>query len=654
MADHTTASVPQEHDQRDNSMSFDEKESARLEPLTSVKTPASRRSQTTTKGGRSRSRASRTAAAAAATSDGSSTYSTDTDPLSPLENALSRPDHDAEYQEAQEDMERIRTGATGTSVWSRPPDFEVTFDTDTGKAGPRHPRDWTMPYRIWVIFCVSYSTWVIILYSTSYTATLPGLMADFHEPSETIVTLGVTTYLLGLAVGSLIVAPMSELFGRRPVYLICLVASTLLIIPCALATSLAEIIVVRFFGAAFGAVMICNGAGTIADISTEDDRALYMSMWSIAPLNGPVTGPLIGGFVYEYLGWRWDNWLVLILTGAAVVLMTTVRETYAPVILKQKAAKHRKDEDDERYWCQYDSKRSTAQLMKVNLSRPFVLSFTEPILWFFNIWISVIYGILYLCFVAYPIVFEQQRGWGPGQTGLSFIGIGIGTMIAICLEPFWRKIINSHPKDPETGRVSPEASASIMSIGAILTPIGQLVFSWTCLPTTIHWAIPIAFGIPFGCGNTLCFIYGSNYLAGAYGYFAASALAGNAVMRSIFGATLPLAGSTMYAALTPQWAGTLLGLMEVVLVPIPIIFYRYGAKIRARSPIIKQMREEQAKMDKKRARLAAKQQRQAAVAAAGEVVVGDDAEGKETGETGVRPGKSTVVMENRDVEKGAE
>lgn len=259
----------QEHDHTDNSLSCDEKDSPQLEPVTKTKTSASRRSRATS------GRRSRTSRAAAAASDGSSTYSHDTDPLSPLENALSRADQDAAHQEAQEDIERVRTGATATSAWSRPPDFEVTFDTDTSSADPRHPRDWTMAYRIWVIFCVSYSTWVVILYSTSYTATLSGLMAEFGEPSETVVTLGVTTYLLGLAAGSLVVAPMSELFGRRPVYLLCLSVSAVLIIPCALAESLAGIIVVRFFGALFGAVMICNGAGTIADISTEDDRALY-------------------------------------------------------------------------------------------------------------------------------------------------------------------------------------------------------------------------------------------------------------------------------------------------------------------------------------------------------------------------------------------
>lgn len=177
-------------------------------------------------------------------------------------------------------------------------------------------------------------------------------------------------------------------------------------------------------------------------------------------------------------------------------------------------------------------------------------------------------------------------------------------MIAISSEPLCRRLINNYPKDPETGRAPPEASARVMVIGAILTPIGQLVFSWTCLPKTIHWAIPIAFGIPFGAGNTLTFIYGSNYLAGSYGLYAASALAGNMVIRSLFGGTLPLAGSAMYKAMTPQWAGTFLGLLEVLLIPIPIVFLRYGKQIRGRSRVIRQMRADMERSEAKRAKQA--------------------------------------------------
>ncbi|KAI0179769.1 polyamine transporter 3 [Hypoxylon sp. FL1284] len=517
--------------------------------------------------------------------------SDDSDPLSPLELALSP------GAEAFEEMSRVRTGTSIGSAASRPPDYEIAFEDDD----PDNPRNWPLSYRGWVVFSISYTTWVIAFYSTCYTASLPGLVAEFGY-STTITTLGVTTYLLGLALGSLILAPASELYGRRPVYIISMICFTLFVIPCALATSLVEIIIFRFFGAIFGAVMIVNSPGTVVDISTEEYRGLVMSLWSIAPLNGPVTGPVIGGFVYQYLGWRWDNWLVLILAGVGVVCMLITKETYAPVILRKKAARRRKEDDDERWWCRYDEKLSKAALMKVSLLRPFVLAFAEPILWFFNTWISLVYGILYLCFVAYPIVFTQYRGWGPGITGLSFIGIGIGTTIAILAEPLWRRIINAHQKDPETGRVPPEATARIMIIASILAPVGQLVFSWTCLPVTIHWAVPIAFGIPFGAGTSLSFIYGSSYLAGTYGIYAASALASNSMFRSILGGTLPLAGPSMYAALTPQWAGTLLGLLEALMIPIPLVFYRYGERIRARSPIIRQMREDQERNERRAAR----------------------------------------------------
>ena len=342
------------------------------------------------------------------------------------------------------------------------------------------------------------------------------------------------------------------------------------------------------------------------DLSKPEYLAFSLSIWSIAPLNGPVTGPLIGGFVYQYLGWRWTNWIVLVIAGVAFLLMLTVKETYAPTLLQRKAARMRKELDDPRWWCQYDHRVSSMELLKVNLSRPFILFATEPILWFMNLWISVVYGVLYLGFVAYPIVFAQHRGWSPGQTGLSFLGTGIGTLIAIVCEPLFRRLINSQPRDPVTGKVQPEAAALVMAIGAVLTAVGQLVFSWTCLPASIHWAIPIAFGIPFGAGNTLSFIYASNYLAGAYTIYAASALAGNAVLRSIFGGVLPLAGPKMYQALTPQWAGTLVGLLEVLLIPIPFVLWRYGAQIRGKSKAVRQLREEQDRIDAKRARYEAR------------------------------------------------
>lgn len=136
-----------------------------------------------------------------------------------------------------------RTATSVGSAASRPPDFEVTFEPND----PEDARNWSVWYRAYTLAVLSYSNWVVVLYSTSYTASIPGLEVEFGV-STPVATLGLTTYLLGLAVGSLLAAPLSELLGRQRVYLVSMVVSTLLILPCALATSLTQMIVVRFFG----------------------------------------------------------------------------------------------------------------------------------------------------------------------------------------------------------------------------------------------------------------------------------------------------------------------------------------------------------------------------------------------------------------------
>ena len=77
-------------------------------------------------------------------------------------------------------------------------------------------------------------------------------------------------------------------------------------------------------------------------------------------------------------------------------------------------------------------------------------------------------------------------------------------------------------------------------------------------------------------------------------------MAGNAVIRSILGGTLPLAGPAMYATLTPHWAGTFLGLIQVAIIPIPVLFYKYGHRIRMKSILIRSMQEDKEKLENKR------------------------------------------------------
>ncbi|KAJ6187069.1 hypothetical protein N7519_001977 [Penicillium mononematosum] len=477
--------------------------------------------------------------------------------------------------------ERVTTIATNATA---DPDYEVDWDGDDD---PENPKNWNLKYKSMGIVFLSWNTLIVVLYSTSYTSGIT-LMAEEFGQSGTIVTLGLTFYLFGLAIGSMFMAPLSEVYGRKPVCVICLAVFTVLIIPCALAKSVTALIVVRFIAAFFGSVMISTAPGMVADLVDDEHRALAISVWSIGPLNGPVIGPVIGGFVTQYLGWRWMCWIALILSAIALVFAILLKETYAPTILQKKAARLRKETGESRWWSRYDQKASLPEILKLNLSRPFVMAVTEPICIFWNIYIAIIYGILYLCFVAYPIVFRDIRGWQLGVSGLAFLGIGIGVLLTIAY--------------PETGKPYPEAMVAFVCICATIIPVGELWFAWTCSPASIHWIVPTLAGIPFGAGNTGVFIYASNYLTHSYGMYAASALAGNSVIRSILGGVLPLAGSSMYASLGPNWAGTLLGLLEVVIVPIPFVFYKYGHKIRMKSPLIVRMQEEKTKLEGKRAK----------------------------------------------------
>ena len=108
---------------------------------------------------------------------------------------------------------------------------------------------------------------------------------------------------------------------------------------------------------------------------------------------------------------------------------------------------------------------------------------------------AIIYGILYLAFVGWPIVFTGYHGFSTGVTGLAFIGLAVGCFLVIGLEPLIRRMINAHKKDPETGKIPTEAMVSVICIGAVLAPVGQLWFAWTCIPP-VHWIWPMLSGIP--------------------------------------------------------------------------------------------------------------------------------------------------------------
>ena len=350
-------------------------------------------------------------------------------------------------------------------------------------------------------------------------------------------------FVLGFAIGPLLWAPLSELFGRQVLYFVTYAALTAFNAGAAGAQNIETLLILRFFAGAFGSSPLTNAGGVIADMFPARERGLAMTLFAAAPFMGPALGPIVGGFVGETVGWRWVEGVLAIFTGALwIIAALLVPETYAPVLLRKRAAELSK-RTGQVYKTQKDASTSkesggSAQLFKTALSRPWVLLFREPIVLLFSIYMAIVYGILYMLFGAFPIVYQQNRGWSPGIGGLSFIGVAVGMAFAVVYS-VWDNKRYANISDAHKGFAPPEARLPPTFVGALAVPIGLFWFAWTNGPN-IHWIVSIIAGAPFGFGTVLIFLGVMNYLIDTYTIYAASVLAANSVLRSLFGAAFPL------------------------------------------------------------------------------------------------------------------
>jgi MFS family permease len=228
------------------------------------------------------------------------------------------------------------------------------------------------------------------------------------------------------------------------VYASTLLVAVIFIIPCAVATNIQTLLVCRAIdGIAFSAPMTLVGGG-LADLWRNEERrvpiAAFSAAFSAAPFIGTAIGPLVGGFFSDAKGWRWLYWIQLILAGFAWVLITfTVPETYAPTILARRAKKLRKEGDKECYTEQYLDLRPLSERMRIFLLRAFQLLFQGLIVFLISLYMSVLYGLLYMFFVAFPIIYQLGKGFSASTTGLMFIPIAIGVVCSAFCAPFVNK-----------------------------------------------------------------------------------------------------------------------------------------------------------------------------------------------------------------------
>jgi multidrug resistance protein len=144
---------------------------------------------------------------------------------------------------------------------------------------------------------------------------VPALMKEFHSDNDELASFVVSVYVLGLAAGPLIIAPMSELYGRLPCYHVCNGLFVIFTVACALSTNLNMLIGFRLLEGIAGSAPLTIGGGSIADVIPQEKRGIAMALFALGPLLGPVIGPAGGGYLAQAKGWRWVFWLIAIIVS---------------------------------------------------------------------------------------------------------------------------------------------------------------------------------------------------------------------------------------------------------------------------------------------------------------------------------------------------
>ncbi|KAK0458255.1 spermine transporter [Desarmillaria tabescens] len=451
----------------------------------------------------------------------------------------------------------------------------VVFEKGKGE----DPREFGRAMKWYITLAVSFLCLSVAIGSSIITGDMKGPVEEFGTTQE-IVNLTVACFVIGFGIGPLFFAPLSEVVGRTLMYQVSMLFFFIFTLPSALSKNAATLVVARQIAGLAASAPICNVGGTVADIWAVEERGIPMAVFSFTLFMGPCLGPLFGGWIAEKAGWRWMYWVLFIFTGVCFAFTLFIPETLASLLLRRKAAKLRKSTGDESYRTLEELERVPFfETLKISLLRPIVMLVAEPIVALFSLYLSFIYSLLYLFFFAFPIAFEEVRGFGMGMTGVTFVSIMIGIGLAMMLVPYQEKI---YRKATVYGTY-PEARLFPMMAGAIILPIGLFIFAFTGGYSWVHWIGPCISGGVFGFALIIIYISANSYIVDSYSSFAASAIAAKTFLRSEIGAAVPLYSTQMFHNMGFQYAGLLLALVSVAIAPIPFVFYVYGEKIRQRS-----------------------------------------------------------------------
>ncbi|KAH7000507.1 major facilitator superfamily domain-containing protein [Ilyonectria destructans] len=474
------------------------------------------------------------------------------------------------------------------------------------------PYQWTTRRKT-ITLCGTFIASTLAAYSAGGYSMASEQLKEKWDVSDTKYNLGITLFVAGFGFAPMIMAPISENYGRYWVFVGAGVVFFLGTLGCAVTTSFAGMLVSRLITGSGASIFATLTGGVIGDLFHQDQRNTPMALYSATVMIGTGLGPLFSGIIVENLSWNWVFYPQLITIGLTTLcLFFFFSETRSNVILKQKCNALNKLRDPTPNSTESGFVPTNSSIPKIQFSPqmgeqpklgvgiiwtsfafPLKLLVTEPVVFWFSAWVSFAWAILYMQFTSIGIVFREVYKFNNSEVGAVYTAVVVGSILGAALsiiqDPILRKLW-PHPM------AKPEGWLYAACVESVLLPVGLFWFGWSATPG-VSWAVPaLAIGsCTMGIFNIYLAVF--NYLAETYHRYASSALAAQSMCRNLLAGVFPLFTHIMFRNLSNGIAGSMLGCIGILLTAVPWLLSLFGEKIRARSPFANQLKEEGSELE---------------------------------------------------------
>lgn len=518
-----------------------------------------------------------------------------------------------------DDMElntELSRSLTLRDITSNPVESNLPFTIDN----PYHPFHWNRKTKYLIVLAYCILQIYVTLTSTTYVAVEFMVQEKFGVNSQ-VSTLGQSMFILGTAIGPAFLGPLSDIAGRKWVYVFSIVFYVIFNFGCAWPKNMAQIAILMFIIGVCGSTAVSNVAGTVGDLfGASDEASQPMAIFVFSANAGPSIGGIVGEAIADNssLGYKWIFIINIIIGSAAVVGLCFLPETLPRIVISERMAVEGQENVSHvvfrefKYFkemilgkspswkAQYEEKINELGTEAIAVEKVSVINeikfvaitalkmmVTEPIIIFLSLYNGFAYGILFLYNDGIFDVFVQNNGLSYIAAECTYLNFVVGVSFVLLLQPLQTWLFK-RDRLANGGVARPEARFKMSLVTVWGFPIGLFWLGFTSTGNVNYWS-PIIAGLVLAIADPLLWLAMLSYIIDSYSAsgLSNSAIAAFCIPSFAIAAALAHAGVAMFDNMSTRWAFATLGFISLGVVALVYVFYFFGPRLRASSKLAK-------------------------------------------------------------------